>query len=248
MAMTIVQQRSSGGGAGSAINLAFLSNTSSGNLIVVTGFYQLAGGTISSIGDGTNTYAQTTSSPFAHTNNGNHSFCAYAKNVTGGVAPTVSVNLSGSSTYNAITIYEISGASTTVPFVTDSTGSAATGTSMSTGTLSLGGKNCIICSDYESDYSGANSNTPTAFANYTQTQTDSLKYTWSAHTTTIPTATDQTAGATAGGSNIWGILAAAFTDGTGGSPTVGNEVLQPISQPTAHYQHSIIMWRGMVLA
>ena len=215
MALSLLQGPLVTNSTGSSISKTFPSAVTGGSLIIVTGFYQLSGGTISSVTDGTNSYTATTSTPFVHNSTSNHSFIYYAKNVTGG-SFTVSVNFSGSSTYTALTLYEIGGASTTAPFVTDATGTAGSGASMSTGTLTLGGKNCIIVSDYESDYSGQNSNTPTPFSGYTQTQTDSLKYTWSARTTTLPTATDQTAGATAGGSNIWGIIAAAFTDGTGG--------------------------------
>ncbi len=214
MAISVVQTRVSGGSSGPAIVLGFSGSVTSGNLLVVTGFYQLAGGTIVTIADAVNTYVQTTNSPFTHNSAANHSFCAYAKNVTGGVL-TVTVTFSGSSTYSSITIYEISGASLTAPFIIDATGTAASGTSMATGTLALSGATCIIVADYESDASGSGSTTPTPFSGYTQTKTDGLGYTWSSYHN--PVSSDEVAGATASGSGIWGILGAAF-----GNPSTGS--------------------------
>lgn len=124
----------------SAVSLVFPANTTAGNFIVVVVSHTVnAGGTLS-MSDGTNTYAQTATKA-----SGNLSaFIWRAKNIAGG-ATTIVVTASDLASSPDVTAYatEYSG----VDIATTETagaGNAATGTVMSTGSITVSQPSLIV--------------------------------------------------------------------------------------------------------
>lgn len=184
-----------------------------GNLLVVVLEAQLQIGptTITSVSDlssGANTFTVTPSTPFNESGGANAFAIYYAKNITGVASNVITVALSGSTSYCTITVYEFSGIDTTSPFVADSSGTAASGTAIATGTITLTGSSVIVAV-YQA------SAAPTAGTGYTQAQEDDNGFVFDSYHLT---ASSEAATATMGGSALWGILAAGFK-AAGGAAT-----------------------------
>lgn len=174
-----------------------------GNLLVVCIQAQSGGTALSSVTDTAgNTYTKTTSSPVNNGGGVNYDYIYYAKNVTGNASNIITATWAVSYNYLAIAVYEFSGADTTAPFVTDSTGSGAS-TNMTTGTLSLGGVSCVIVAIMEND----SANVTAAGTGYTKAITDDGGYIVDEYHIT---STDEAATATQAANLAYGIIGAAF--------------------------------------
>lgn len=111
MAIAFVQQKENTTAAATTIAATFTGNTVSGNLIVVgIGHATNSQPFITGVSDGTNTYTQLV--PAGNVSGGTpgsaHYSIWYAKNITGGVTPTVTAALSAS-IVATIAIVEVSG-------------------------------------------------------------------------------------------------------------------------------------------
>lgn len=209
MALAFVQRAISPRNTASTLTSAnFGSSVTSGSLLVVLIQAQSGGAAVSSItdsvGGGTNTYTVTAGSP-SNSGGANYQYIAYAKNVTGGASFNVTVTWGSAFAYFCFAVYEISGADTTAPFVTDSTGSGSS-TAATTGTLTLTG-NSIICAIAEADAKGF-----VAGTGYTLFQTDDLGFISDEYHIT---GSSEAAAMTVGSGN-WGIMGAAFKEAGGG--------------------------------
>lgn len=115
MALAFVQNQSATGSAPASLAPVFGSDTTTGNFIFVTlgaGNVAQKDTYISSISDGTNTYQklwsyQVSTSGYLET--------WYAKNITGGTTPTVTVNLLAGLGACGVSITEVSGAALSQP-------------------------------------------------------------------------------------------------------------------------------------
>lgn len=213
MALAFVQRAISARTTASTLTSAAMgSSVTSGSLIVVVIQAQSSGTAISSItdsvGGGTNTYTVTAGSPGNNGGN-NYEYIAYATNVTGGSSFTVTVTFGSSVAYFCFAVYEISGADTTAPFVTDGKGQGSS-TTPATASLTLTG-NSVILAIAESD-SGSFS---AAGSGYTKFQTDDNGFIEDEYhiTSSSEAATFTT------GNAPWGIIAAAFKEAGGAATT-----------------------------
>lgn len=122
MAIAFVQQNQALTTASAAtIAAAFLSNTTSGNSIIVgvcSAFVSSSAGYVGSISDGTNTYVQLNSPLWVGQELMN---IWIAKNITGAVTPTITVTFAGANTRGAMDILEVSGLALNQPvdYITD---------------------------------------------------------------------------------------------------------------------------------
>lgn len=227
MPLAFVQRKNASATAGSSLATGnFGTNPVAGNMIEVVIQVQNVTFpiTVTSVTDTLgNTYVATPGSPMQQATGGgvNWQFIFYAKNISGGSANSVTANFDQTSSYTTITAKEVSGADTTNPFVTESEASN-TGTSISTGTLSLTGLSCFITEIFESDGAGATSTTPTPFTGYTQFMADAIGYLWDGYHIT---STDEVAGATCPTSAGWSIIAAAFKAASGGAAFIAPKSL-----------------------
>lgn len=208
MALALVQRVTGTQSAGASRGLT-VNGVVSGNLLVVGVQSQNSGGAISVTDGAGNTYTVTPGSPV--TQGANKEWLFYAKNVTGGNL-LLTISSDAGETYNTVVCYEISGADTTAPFVVESQG-AGTGTSLSTGTLSLGGVNCFIVAQILVNTAG----TFSAGSGYTSpSYQDGFSFITDEYKTT---SSDSVADGTQGGSSAWAIIAAAFKEAGGGGAT-----------------------------
>lgn len=214
MSLAVVQRKVSAapGNPSSSNTTGALINTVTHNLIVVTIQAQLlfSGTSISSVTDTAgNSYVATPKSPFANTASNNQAIY-YAKNITGNASNVVTVTFSGSTGYNCCAAYEVSGADQTAPFQNDQTGTAASGTTISTtANVTMGGNTCMIFFVSETD--GGN----VTNASYTIAAEDGSTFVYDGYLTT-PSSTDQTPSFTAGNGK-WGLIAASFKQAGSGS-------------------------------
>ena len=115
MAVAFVQSKSlSAPGTATTIAVTWTSNTTTGNLICLFVTYLSSTVTVSSVADSqTNTYTQV---DFDDNTNGrtDRTYTFYAKNITGGATPTVTVTFSGSVNATLI-VHEVSGCDTSSP-------------------------------------------------------------------------------------------------------------------------------------
>lgn len=197
------------GSVGSLATGNFSSTPAVGSAIVTT--IQIQGTTITSVADTvSNSYTATPQSLFTNSGGTNRQAIYYAVNGTAS-ANSVTVTLAGTSTYTTITACELSGMNTGSLFLDDASGSQI-GTSITTDdTLSLGGSTATIIAIFESNDAGGAMTTPTPFTGYTFTKADGTAgYIWSGYHTGVTV--DESSGATSGGSDLYGILAAAFKE------------------------------------
>ncbi len=189
-----------------------------GNLIVVTvQFQDTSGANGVSVADPTNgAYTPTTHSQFIDSPVPNRQYIAYFKNATGFTGQITATCSGGGCAYSTITSYEVSGADTSAPFVTDGTSSASSGTTISSGTLTVTGSSFFVCV-FESDDAGDNALTPTPFSGYTQANLDGAKYIWGSYH--IAASSEACGATTVNTGKKYGIIGAAFKAASGASPT-----------------------------
>lgn len=219
-AQTVVQCKNnfSTGSVSSLATGNFVSPPASGHLIGT--LIQVQGTTISAVTDTlSDSYTATPQSLFTNSGGSNRQAIYYAITGSSGTN-SVTATLAGTSTYTTITACEISGVDTMSPFIDDASGSQI-GTSITTDdVLALGGETSIILAIFESNDAGANSSTPTPFSGYTFSKADGTAgYVWTGYHAGI--SSNEVAGATTGGSDLYGILAAAFRAGSAPPATGG---------------------------
>lgn len=138
----------------------------------------------------------------------------YAKNIAGGGPNAVTVSFASNVSYSTITAFEIAGADKVDPYLTGGSDTAGSGTTFSTGSLSIS-LEAIVLAIFESDQAGNTSTTPTPFSGFTQNQADALKYIWDTYRIV---SADVAAGATIGAAHKFGILGVAFKAAVAGAP------------------------------
>jgi hypothetical protein len=206
MTLTIVQQNQVGIAASGTTIAVTLSPTTPGNMIVAV--IDSRNNTVSSIIDGSNTYVQAGSyyGPLANPNNNTLSIW-YAKNSSS--ASLVTTTFSASAGHYWVSIYEVSGADISAPYVTSSTGNSGLSNPITTGTLSLGGANAIIIAGICEISPPIVAGTGYTLVNFGWTGDSNKQNATEYHVVSA----DESATATGGG-GAWMILAAAFGDGT----------------------------------
>lgn len=213
MAISLVQRVNVTTGASPVRVIPLAGTVGTGNLLVVSIQIQDGGGGITSIVDsGSNSYTTVTGSPAHASGSSNYEYLAYAKNVTGGSSFSVTVTMAVAGAYYYVSVYEISGADTTTPLITQSTGTGNSGVA-ATGTLSIS-QNAIIVFQSELDADGGLAN-ETLTSGGTMFSPDSQFLFDGYHSVSGSEAVTITAG---GGTGRWQIIAAAFAEAGGGSP------------------------------
>ena len=111
MAIALVQSTSVlAAASATTIALAFASNVTNGNFIVIAVNWQNTGISVSTVADGTNTYSSITA---AAINNVIFTQIWYTWNITnGGTAPTITVTFSAAAVNRSLSIHEYSGVQT----------------------------------------------------------------------------------------------------------------------------------------
>lgn len=97
-----------------SIQATFPSNTTTGNFIYVWAYHN-SGITINSISDGTNTYTPIETALWVCTGFSGRLSHWYAKNITGGTTPTITVTTAAASNFKRLHIMEFSGVDQTAP-------------------------------------------------------------------------------------------------------------------------------------
>lgn len=142
MALTLARPRVQAGSIASAATVAatYGSATAGGNTLVALVSHNNAAGTINatSLGDDVGNTWLLAGSEFSTSAGADSNGLSiwYCQNATAN-AGTVTANFSAACLYRAIVLYEVSGAATVSPLNTTSTGSAGSGTAISTGTFTL---------------------------------------------------------------------------------------------------------------
>lgn len=154
--------------SGSTLGVAFGSNVTAGNLIVVMATWAGAGDVTPTVSDTlSNTYVEIGSHIFSMTADVGMSMF-YAANITGG-ANTVTVNYTASRVFREIMVAEYSGASTTSPLDTSAftvDGTATTSTDSATTPAVTPAQNASLLVGFISSVSGMG--TAAAGTNYTE--------------------------------------------------------------------------------
>lgn len=141
MSLALINRDQGGGSdAGSTIATPSRAHTA-GNLLVAMFSWQIS--SFTSIADTAGNTWHDTGINFTGGNNIMRIYYAY--NISGNASNVVTVTLSGGGTYRTIVVYEISGAGTSDPLNTTSTGTDTTGTSITTATLTISATSEIIC-------------------------------------------------------------------------------------------------------
>jgi hypothetical protein len=205
-ATAVVQRKNNSAGSASSLATGNFSTSPAVNSLIVV-LIQGQGVGVTSVTDTIgNTYHATTSTTFAPGVTSNQHSIYYATNTTAST-DSVTVTYAGTSTYSSITAYEVSGAATASPFVDDSTGEMIA-TTIATSNVNVSAQNVIIFTIFESNYAGANAETPTPFTGYTLAKSDTLGYVWDGYHNGVTGA--EPAGATVSGADGADIIAAAF--------------------------------------
>lgn len=216
MALAVVSvQRTSTPTSTNTVSSGTQSHAAGNALVMLLQFQNNAAATVSTVSNTAgDTWTQIpANSPFNDnvSGGGTENFQAiyYVTQTLGNVSDNVTVLFSAASGYNTMSVYELSGHDTTAAFyVTSNKGSSATGPAIATGTLTLAA-NSIIIAILETDGG------PTPTTGYTGlTRNDTGGFVWDMYKLT---ASSQTASATAAGAGKWGVLAAAFLEGSGGA-------------------------------
>lgn len=184
-----------------------------GNLLVVgiSAQYTSVSSVTNTAGD---TFSKTTSSPSVPTA-ANYESIWYTLSTAGNASDVITANLSGKvgggGTYNTICCYEFNTSSGTWTFGADSVGTAASGTAITTGSITLSTSGVIVA-NFESD----GGNTPTPAAGYTLSNQDGGSgFTWDMYHIT---SASEAAAATGAAGGKWNIIGASFAvSGGGGS-------------------------------
>lgn len=144
MAIALVNKTTGTSDTGATTLAATAASHTTGNLIVVGVVW--SNNVTASIPTDTagNTYVSTTFK--ANNGTSDHVEIFYAKNVTGNASNVVTAHFSASATFRRIFVYQYSGCSTTAPFTTGegSTGTAASTTSVVTGSFSTAIANSVL--------------------------------------------------------------------------------------------------------
>jgi hypothetical protein len=177
-----------------------------GNLLVAVFNCQLAGATISSVGNTAgDTWTPTTNTPYPEVGGGvNDEIIYYVLSTVGNASDVITITLSAPVSYLTATVFEFHSSVGSFSYVSDSPGSAPSGTAISTGVLTLSGPSVIVA-QAETDASAPTTPGP----GYTLNANDGFGFTFDEYHIT---STSEAATATANSSAGWGILAAAFKE------------------------------------
>ncbi|MEK9754280.1 MAG: hypothetical protein VW338_13885, partial [Rhodospirillaceae bacterium] len=152
--------------ASSTLGITFASDTTTGNLIVVIIRWFNGTTTVDSVTDSQgNTYVSTSVGKQYNSSAQHSQQIFYAKNITGGTTPTVTVTFSGSTERRAVSIFEVQDADTTAPEEVTTSGNGTSASHVG-GNLTPAGAAILFAVDMQ-EWGYGSVTVPTSWTDYT---------------------------------------------------------------------------------